>query len=154
MKIIMPTPPSVLARDSLSMLSTISVATLLVVGLLCGGVASAADLPAGAPIFKAPPAAAAYDWSGFYVGAGLGFRSSDAGADVNSGGDTTSPAVLMDRFVAAGCAAGLPCVRDAQYNDTTFRFSPYVGYNWQANSRWVMGIAGEVGLGSQATGTG
>jgi outer membrane immunogenic protein len=154
MKIIMPTPTSVLARDSLSMLSTISVATLLVVGLLCGGVASAADLPAGAPIFKAPPAAAAYDWSGFYVGAGLGFRSSDAAADVNSARDTTFPAVLTDRFVAAGCAAGLSCVRGAQYNDTTFRFSPYAGYNWQANSRWVMGIEGEVGLGSQSTVTG
>jgi hypothetical protein len=126
MKIIMPTPTSAVARGFKSILSTTSLATLLGVGLLGASAAWAADLPAGAPIFKAPPAVATYDRSGFYVGAGLGFRSSDAAADVNSARDTTFPAVLQDRFVAAGCVAGLPCVRGTQYNDTTFRFSPAV----------------------------
>ncbi len=160
MKIIMPNRTSVLARGlksdpfnhiCRSRISCNAPRRWLAARQRCLGGRSAGG---SAGIQGASVAAAAYDWSGFYVGAGLGFRASDTAADVNSARDTTFPAVLTDRFVAAGCAAGLSCVRGAQYNDTTFRFSPYAGYNWQVNSRWVLGIEGEVGLGSQSTVTG
>jgi outer membrane immunogenic protein len=35
--------------------------------------AMAADLPAKAPLFKAPPPVAIFSWSGFYVGANIGY---------------------------------------------------------------------------------
>jgi outer membrane immunogenic protein len=120
--------------------------TLCSGALLCGHAAFAADVSA---VFKAPPSGS--DWSGFYAGAGIGFRSSDAAANVNSALDTTFPAVLQDRFLAADCYAGLPCVRGQQFNGTTFRFSPYFGYNWQTSSRWVVGIEADAGFGDQRT---
>ena len=36
-------------------------------------IASAADLPARAPVYKAAPPVAAYSWTGFYVGANAGY---------------------------------------------------------------------------------
>ena len=36
-------------------------------------VAAAADLPAAAPVYKASPPVAAYDWTGFYVGGNIGY---------------------------------------------------------------------------------
>ena len=35
--------------------------------------ASAADLPIKAPVYKAPPIAPAYSWSGCYIGAQVGY---------------------------------------------------------------------------------
>jgi outer membrane immunogenic protein len=141
MKIAMlPSTSSVIRQIQIGHLMRL-LATLCSVGLLCGGAALAAPPPIS-------------DWSGLYVGAGLGFRSSDAAANVNSARDTTSPAVLVDRFLAADCYAGLPCVLGEQFNGTTFRFNPYLGYNWQTNARWVFGIEAEAGFGSQAVVTG
>jgi outer membrane immunogenic protein len=115
------------------------------------GVASAADIPAKAPVYKTQITEAVSNWSGFYVGAGLGFRSSQTDVNVNSARNTGNPAVLVDQFLAADCLAGLPCVRGQQFNGTAFRASPYLGYNWQMNSRWVLGIEADAGFGDQTT---
>jgi outer membrane immunogenic protein len=48
-----------------------SVATIA----LCSGSAFAADVPARGPVYKAAPAAAVFDWSGFYIGGHLGYSS-------------------------------------------------------------------------------
>jgi outer membrane immunogenic protein len=108
--------------------------------------AFAADV---SPPWVKPPAQAA-DWSGFYLGAGVGFRSTDSQVNVKSVRDTRRAFPLDDSFVAANCYAGFACVTGQQYNTVSARFAPYFGYNWQANARWVLGIEGDVGLGSQS----
>jgi outer membrane immunogenic protein len=96
---------------------------LSAVGLVALGFtvpAAAADLPART-YTKAPPiAAAAYDWSGFYVGANGGWGSS------HKCWDFTTPA---GTFVAAeGCHDATGGVAGGQ-----------IGYRWQS-SAWVFGL--------------
>src|ERR1700754_3696656 len=99
------------------------------------------------PVFKAPVPVA--DWSGFYVGAGAGFRSTDSHVDVTSARDTRFPPAVADPFRASNCYVGFPCVTGQQFNAVSPRFAPYIGYNWQCAPRWVLGIEGDVGFGSQ-----
>jgi len=82
------------------------------------GAAVAADLPAKAPILKAPPAPL-YDWNGFYVGGYYGTSISHTRAtsalrpgavDINDGG------------ISVGVAGG---------------------YNWQISPHWLVGIEGD-----------
>ena len=110
--------------------------------------AQAADLPVKAPVYKAP--ALVESWGGFYIGAGVGFRASDSRVNVNSATNTTAPAVLQNMFVAADCFAGLPCVTSHPFNGTSFRVSPYLGYNWQIG-RAVLGLEGDFGFADQTT---
>jgi outer membrane immunogenic protein len=110
--------------------------------------AFAADLYAADPVFKAPPTVVS-DWSGFYLGTGIGFRSATTNANVNSATDTTRPAVLVDRFLASNCNIGFPCVTGGSYNAGNFQISPYFGYNWQVNRNWVLGVEGDIAFGSQ-----
>src|ERR1700716_3172556 len=84
--------------------------------LLTATGALAADLPAKAPIYKAP-AAIVWDWTGFYVGGNVGYSWAKRG---NSGfASTGSPSVN-------GALGGL---QD--------------GYNWQLNPTWVGGLEGD-----------
>jgi outer membrane immunogenic protein len=79
--------------------------------------ALAADLPAKAPIYKAP-AAIVWDWTGFYVGGNVGYSWSKWG---NSGlASSASPSVN-------GALGGLQA-----------------GYNWQLNPTWVVGLEGDI----------
>jgi outer membrane immunogenic protein len=76
--------------------------------------ANAADMPVNRPVYKAVPAPV-FNWTGFYVGAHIGYGWGDA---------------LIDGFAAepAGIFGG------AQ-----------IGYNWQAHgSRWVFGIEADI----------
>ena len=107
----------------------------------------AADIPVAETSFKA--SAPVSDWTGFYLGAGLGFRSTTTNANVNSAIDTTRGPVLQDRFLASNCYIGFPCITGRPYNTESYRFSPYFGYNWQANSHWVLGVEADVAFGSQ-----
>ena len=79
--------------------------------------ASAADMPVRAMPVKAP-IAAVWDWTGFYVGANVGYSW---GNWSNSGiASTSSPAVN-------GVLGGLQ-----------------TGYNWQLNRTWVVGLEGDI----------
>ncbi len=79
--------------------------------------ASAADL-AARPYTKAPPMMAAYDWSGFYVGANGGYGSSSKCWDLdNIAGAPISP------FVPEGCGRADGGLAGGQ-----------VGYRWQAGA--------------------
>jgi outer membrane immunogenic protein len=80
--------------------------------------ASAADLRR--PAYKAPPPAvvAAYNWSGFYIGAHLGYAWSSE--------EATDP------------VAGLRGATDPD----GFLGGVQVGYNWQVE-RWVFGVEGD-----------
>lgn len=102
-----------------------------VFALALAGPALAADLPAKAPLYKAP-VAPVYEWTGFYVGLNGGYSSgrwdSSSLAGIFPGGagfvDTSSPDVKG------------------------WVFGGQAGYNWQIDPRWVIGIEGDI----QATG--
>jgi outer membrane immunogenic protein len=87
------------------------------------------------------------DWSGFYIGVGVGFRSTEADWNVTS---VTDNGV---EFLASECAAlaAGPCVTGEPLNDTAFRVSPYLGVNWQFAPQGVIGVEADWGSASKTT---
>jgi outer membrane immunogenic protein len=99
-----------------SILSIVAVTALTVTS------ASAADLPAR-PIYKAPVSAPAFDWSGPYVGAHIGYAWGHEGDNLSQ---TLPPAPTpADRFSVDGVIGGI-----------------HAGYNWQTG-RFVYGLEGD-----------
>jgi outer membrane immunogenic protein len=94
--------------------------------------ASAADLGAR-PYTKAPPPVApVYNWTGFYIfgGGGGGLWNADSNAQ-----STGIPA----GFGAAGTAL----TRDQRLGGSGWFGTVGVGYDWQFNGRWVVGLFGD-----------
>jgi outer membrane immunogenic protein len=120
-----------------------TIAALAVVGFDAGlGSASlAADLPAPPVYAKAPPTPAAPGWTGFYVGLGVGTRSSQTDGDMSRDS-------LVANFGACNPAFSLACTGET-LNSTGFRISPYFGYNYQFAPQWLAGVEGDFGLGSK-----
>jgi outer membrane immunogenic protein len=80
--------------------------------------ALAADM--SRPVYKAPPPAApVWSWTGFYIGAHLGGAWSDDSATFTGFGAGGSDA---SGFIGGG----------------------QIGYNWQFNPNWVLGIEGDI----------
>jgi outer membrane immunogenic protein len=103
-------------------------ATLAVLGLGVALPAGAADLPTAFPT-KAPALAALYNWTGFYVGANLGYGWAN-GTDsftVNPGGATVGTSGNLSGIVGGG----------------------QLGYNWQVSSL-VFGIEGDLDAADQS----
>jgi outer membrane immunogenic protein len=89
------------------------------------GAASAADL-AARPYTKAPaPVAPAYNWTGFYVfgGAGGGLWSADSN--------------VVD------ASTGTARTRDQRLGGSGWFGTVGIGYDWQFNSKWVVGLFGD-----------
>jgi outer membrane immunogenic protein len=106
-----------------SLLSVVGVSSLLIVAP--PSVASAADMDL--PL-KAPPLVT-YDWTGFYVGANVGYSWGQWDASSNQGifnFESTSASPRLD-----GWLGGIQA-----------------GYNWQLSNPWVVGLEGDI----QATG--
>jgi outer membrane immunogenic protein len=99
-----------------------TVSAVIIATVLCGSAAFAADLPRKAPVYKAPPLPA-WSWTGFYLGAYAG-----VGINRSHGFDPT------------GASAG-----EIEYLGTGFTSGGTVGYNWQFDPHWVVGIEGDVG---------
>jgi outer membrane immunogenic protein len=121
----------------------------VVAALAAEPAAFAADMAAQAPVYTKAPAPIANDWTGFYLGAGVGARSSQVDGDVsqdsiNRFNNFTSDGVCVPGGFFSSCS-GEPL------NNTTFRISPYVGYNYQFATQWLAGIEGDVGFGSNTT---
>jgi outer membrane immunogenic protein len=90
-------------------------AAIVSAGLI--NVASAADLPARAPVYtKAPMVMPAYDWSGFYIG-------------INGGGATSRIDWNADGFGDEGT-----------HNASGGTVGGQIGYRWQVPSSWVFGL--------------
>src|SRR5262245_28096191 len=89
------------------------------------GSASAADMPMKAP--PVVPPAPVYSWTGFYAGIGLGSRTVDVDGHVNSGTNNGVPLVNA----SASCPTPSPSCPGLSFNETAFRVSGYLGYNWQ-----------------------
>ncbi len=102
------------------------------------GHAFAADLPART-YTKAPPIVAAYDWSGFYIGANGGYGwGNNENADIQPGGGfwTAAPGREVRTFTPEGAIYG-----------------GQIGYNWQFGN-WVLGLEGQYdGAGLRETDT-
>ncbi len=99
--------------------------------------AYAADIPVRLPV-KAPPAPTIYNWSGFYVGAHVGYGRVDPTANFN-------PAILP---VAVPGLLTLPTT-DApfalSFHESGWLGGLQLGYNWQ-NRNWVFGLEADVTL--------
>ncbi len=96
--------------------------------------ASAADMSVKAPPL---PAAAVYNWTGFYVGGNLGAGFAD-------GSYTLSPDGCFLTGVCGGSTAFNP-LRTVTVNNsaTFFTGGLQAGYNWQAG-RWVFGVESDI----------
>lgn len=95
------------------------------ISALLTGAASAADL-AARPYTKAPaPMAAIYNWTGFYIGAQVGYAWGD------------------NRTTEFVTATGLPTGFNQNYSSDGFVGGGHVGYNWQAG-QFVFGLEGDL----------
>jgi outer membrane immunogenic protein len=95
--------------------------------------ALAADLPAR--VTKAPAlVAAAYDWSGFYLGVHAGYTF---GEDDNI--STTGQAAANIANVAGGARPG-----QVRLDRDGFIGGGQAGYNWQLTPNWVMGLETDI----------
>jgi outer membrane immunogenic protein len=104
--------------------------TILLTGLaICASLvpAMAADV---APAYVPPPLA--WSWTGFYVGANLGWAGS-TDAVTNSGTDSGAGGVGTSLLLG-----GIPGI--VNLNQTGFMGGGQVGYNWQVWPTWVVGI--------------
>jgi outer membrane immunogenic protein len=93
-------------------------AATALMALTATGAAWAADLPPPVP-FKAPPPPAWYDWTGFYIGANGGYSWGRASTTITAPG---LPAFSGSQDVNGGLGGG------------------QIGYNWQFNHNWVVGL--------------
>ena len=108
-----------------------------------GAAAPAADIVAPVPYTKAPVAPAS--WTGFYLGAGVGFRSANISEQTLSARDTFDGDLMNIACLAFVCGT------TQSLDHTAFRFSPYFGYNWQIGTQWLIGVEGEVGFGGKTS---
>jgi outer membrane immunogenic protein len=101
---------------------------------------------AGADLGKAPlapPPVVVSDWSGFYLGVGLGARATES--------DWTTTC-LSDLGIIAGCpgnavfASRFTTDNPASFDNTGLRVSGYAGYNWQFTNM-VLGVEADFGWG-------
>lgn len=100
------------------MTSRLAVLAAVVFGV--GSAAFAADMP-----LKAPPAVAAtvYSWTGFYIGAQGGYASGTS----NQTFTNPAPGGTTGNYNISGGVGGVT-----------------VGFNWQADPRWVLGVEGDL----------
>jgi outer membrane immunogenic protein len=114
----------------------------VVAALAAAPAAFAADVLTPTPAYTKAPAPIANDWTGFYLGAGVGSRSSQVD------GDVPPTSISIANNFLSNCGPFRAC-RGESVNDTAFRVSPYFGYNYQFAPQWLAGIEGDVGLGSK-----
>jgi outer membrane immunogenic protein len=104
-----------------------------------------AAMPGGGSLAAYAAMPSATSWTGFYVGGAAGIRANQTTATADS-------AKLVSPFrgtinVLDGCA----CVLSNGFDSTSARLSPYVGYNWQFNPRWIVGLEGDFGWADRQT---
>jgi outer membrane immunogenic protein len=101
----------------------------LALGLGFAQAASAADMPAKAPVYKAPPAAAV-NWTGFYINGGFGYGLWSA--------DSTT------QFIGAGC---IVCVNEHQGGKGWLGVIG-AGYDYQFAPSFLAGVFGDYNFSS------
>jgi outer membrane immunogenic protein len=94
-------------------------------------IASAADMPVKAPVYKVAPAIAAPNWAGWYIGANAGWVGSADNTITNTGTDTGT------HGLGSSIGGEIPAAIDLGYSG--FIGGGQLGYNWQAGN-WVYGL--------------
>jgi outer membrane immunogenic protein len=99
-------------------------------------VASAADIPTKAPIYKAAPAMSS-TWTGWYLGvnAGGNWGRSETATSV-------APPAVVPAISAAGAALINALGQPAKINTSGFVGGVHGGYNYQI-SQWLVGLEGD-----------
>jgi outer membrane immunogenic protein len=103
----------------------IAVASILTTGAMTTG-AMAADLPVKAPPMAAP---VIYNWTGFYIGANGGYSWGRANTSILPLAGSPFPSVPFTAFhqnVDGGLGGG------------------QVGYNWQVDPKWLVGLEADI----------
>ena len=113
---------------------------LLLVSAIFGALtinAMAADLPAPAPAYKAPPVMVpAYNWSGFYIGA-------TAGGAWGSFDPMTAVIFSPTGYFATTSTPAITAAGTQSIKPSGFTGGFEAGYNWQLSSL-VVGVEGDV----------
>jgi outer membrane immunogenic protein len=108
---------------------------IVVLGTLAGSsAASAADLPART--YSKSPAVVAepvYGWTGFYIGANGGYGWKDPTVTYTP----NDPDALLGTCSGVG---GATCVPPASFNVQGGLAGGQLGYNWQLNPNWLVGV--------------
>lgn len=123
------------SEPSFSIPGGVTMKKLLVAGIaaaaFCGAPALAADIPARAPAYKAAAIAPVFNWTGFYVGADVGY--------------------LWSKFDLS--LPGSPAAGTASPNPNSFTIGGHIGYRYQFPNSFVLGIEGDLAwLDGQDTG--
>jgi outer membrane immunogenic protein len=107
------------------------VRSVALLGVITGGSAVAADLPAK-PAYKAPVPVGVDPWNGFYAGL--------------NGGGAFSRNPTSDSTVLPGSAFASPVFDAAQFNHGAGGgiFGAQAGWNWHAAPSWVLGLEADI----------
>jgi outer membrane immunogenic protein len=102
------------------------------VSLCASQMASAADLPAKAPVYKAPVVAAAYNWSGFYAGINAGYAWNNAASDWSGDNAVNGAGNFLVNTAFGGPAFSFgPAAFRQPVKADGFTGGVQAGYNWQ-----------------------
>jgi outer membrane immunogenic protein len=121
---------------------------LLAIASLVLGAASAQAADLAAHYTKAPMVAAAYNWTGFYVGANIG-------GQWGSADPTTSTVFSPTGYFATSSVPAIAAVGAQNVNSSSVTGGFTAGYNWQVNQA-VLGLEGDInyfGFKGSATGS-
>jgi outer membrane immunogenic protein len=103
-----------------------------------GSLASAADMPAKAPVYKAP-VTAADPWTGWYLGASAGGRFNKDTWTGTGFDNPVVPALLTSRD------------NPHDFSSTSARLGLYGGYNWRVQQMWVVGLEADIAWANNKT---
>ncbi len=95
--------------------------------------AQALLLATGLAASVTPAQASDQRWGGLYIGASIGAQTFNADWATKTALDPT------------GAAIPFSTAPTETFDDTSFRFGLYGGYNWQFAPHWVAGLEGEIG---------
>jgi outer membrane immunogenic protein len=100
----------------------------------CSTPALAADMAVKAP--PPAPSAPVYSWTGFYVGANMGYGWNDPAVTFNG----NDPTAIIVTCGGGGFQLLGTCVPPTSFNINGPLGGLQVGYNWQINQRWLLGL--------------
>ena len=120
------------------------VLAVALMGALTETTALAADMAVKAPPISPAPE---YNWTGFYIGANAGYGWKDHPTANFTGND------FLSNALTCGGVLGGTCVPPASFSINGPLGGLQVGYNWQINQSWLLGVETDLDL-SNIKGTG
>jgi outer membrane immunogenic protein len=104
---------------------------------VASGPVMAADIarpaPAPAPVYKAPPMAPVYSWTGAYIGLNAGYSWGDSEV-------STSTVFVAGAYFDPASPPAIATAGAQSIKPNGFTGGGQIGYNWQASSVGVMGL--------------